>query len=101
MPVTYNVCCRSSVGICGTDWPYVPLSPVVKVRLVVLMSGVAVGLVASMGVGAGADAEDVRQRVGVGHRLLRREVERLRDHRAAGAGDEEELACCDGGGAGV
>jgi hypothetical protein len=50
MPVRSNVVVPSSSLTFGTDWPYVPETPVVKVRLVMRSAGVVVALDASMAI---------------------------------------------------
>src|SRR4051812_32449802 len=50
MPVSRSVVDPSSPLMFGTDWPYVPIVPVVNVRLVTRMAGVDVALDASMAI---------------------------------------------------
>ncbi len=50
MPVSRSVVVPSSPLTFGTDWPYVPETPVVKVRLVMRSAGVVVALDASMAI---------------------------------------------------
>src|SRR5438105_1024252 len=50
MPVRSSVEVASSPLTFGTDWPYVPMAPVVNVRLVTRMAGVVVALEASIAI---------------------------------------------------